>query len=110
MDAKGFDALAKRLADGASRRRALRALAGGAAALGVLGLRASAAGAAEAEATTRCRASREFCDENEDCCSNNCKAGACVCRRRGRNCVFDGRLRDKACCSGRCRQRTGTCA
>ena len=109
MDSKGFDSLTKKLADGASRRGALRALAGGAAAtaLGVFGLgRVAQVSAAEEQ----CRASREFCRGDQDCCSENFKNGACVCRRRGGNCVFDGRFRDKACCSGRCRQRTGTCA
>ena len=109
MDSKGFDSLTKKLADGASRRGALRALAGGAAAtaLGVFGLGKVAEVGAAGE---QCRAAREFCNGDRDCCSEICREGACVCRRRGRNCVFDGRPRDKACCSGRCRQRTGTCA
>ena len=97
--------MAKRLADGASRRRALRALAGGAAAtaLGVFGL-----GAVTEVSAEQCRKFRERCDSDGQCCSRECVnfdgVRRCDCLSRGAKC-----RRDAACCSNRCRNN-GKCA
>ena len=104
MDATRFDELARKLAAGATRRGALRAAAGGAIAAALAAMRPAAA---EAGAPT-CRAYGDVCDRDRECCSQRC-SGRCECRRRGANCVFDGRRLDEACCTRRCRAN-GRCA
>ena len=108
MDPRGFDALTRKLATGASRRTALRAIAGGglASALALIGGRGAAAqdiGTAADEGT--CRAPGDNCSGDVDCCSERCSSGRCLCRRRGAFCEVD-----RACCSGRCRKARNRCA
>lgn len=114
MDHEAFDRLTVvvgKLRDRASRRDAIRAIAGGA--LAIAGLREG--GEAEARKRKkkknkhhgRCLGNNQFCDRNSDCCSSNCYAGI-VCRGgsgggsggcNGRN-EFCNRNSD--CCSGYC--------
>lgn len=75
MDGKRFDEFARELAGGVSRRRLLRSLAGGAAAM-VVGSRL----AASAEAACTPPGPRNFCNVDSDCCSGGvCRLGACRC-------------------------------
>ena len=110
MDSREFDNFTRTLANDTSRRTALKAAAGGALAsvLGLFGLEGADA------ARDRCRSTGANCDRDRQCCSERCdqegrKGKICICRKRGGNCVFNGRRRDKACCSNRCRQN-GKCA
>jgi hypothetical protein len=109
MDNREFDALVRAAARGSSRRAVAKAL--GAGALGsAFALLARRAGAEEVvvEAET-CRSTDSNCDGDSNCCSERCTAGTCVCRGSRERCRFNGRNRDKACCSGRCR-KNGRCA
>ena len=108
MDPRGFDALTRKLATGASRRTALRAIAGGglASALALIGGRGAAAPLETAGHNPgTCRAPGDVCNGDADCCSERCSTGRCLCRRRGAYCEVD-----RACCSGRCRKRKNRCA
>ncbi len=90
MDATGFDALARRLAGGATRRGALRRLAAG-----VLAAALASAGPREA-AAARCPRGKKRC------------RGACIPQSRccsSRDCA-PGEL----CAKGRCVTGQGTCA
>ena len=100
MDDRRFDALARSLAAGGSRRAALRLLGGGLlAALARFGL-ADEAAADDRDAS--CRGTCDQCTKDGQCCSGRCREGACRCKPRG-SCKVD-----RACCSGQCR-RDGTC-
>ena len=105
MDGERFDALAKAAAGTASRRGALRLLAGGALAAILARPRAVAGQLGIAANAGSCRAPGDLCDDDADCCSERCRNGRCRCRRRGASCAVD-----RACCSGRCRRSTGRCA
>lgn len=80
MDHRGFDRLTRKLATGASRRTALKAVAGGAlvSALSAFGHDAAAQGVDTASHVQgRCRRAGGKCDGNPDCC------GDLVCRNSG---------------------------
>ena len=104
MDGERFDAIAKVTAT-ASRRGALRLLAGGLLTAVLARPRAAAGQLGTAANAGSCRAPGDICDGDADCCSERCRSGRCLCRRRGAACEVD-----RACCSDRCRQRTGRCA
>jgi hypothetical protein len=72
MDAHCFDDAVRSLTTTASRRGALRLVAGGAvgALLAALGLRDAAAHAG-------CRHQGKTCDRNSQCCSKRCRHGKC---------------------------------
>lgn len=72
MAVHGLDTVARELAGTASRRAALRLVAGAAAAgvLGRLGVRDAAAGAS-------CRIRGKRCNQDTQCCSLRCVRGRC---------------------------------
>lgn len=99
MDPERFDGIVRSLAEGGSRRRVLRGLAG--AALGAVLASRGDAGAA------RCQYLGEHCDARRPCCSGKrCVAGRCRCRAGRPECggsCPDLRTNDYHC--GRCDRR-----
>ena len=67
MDGQRFDAMARAMAGGATRRRALR-LAGG----GLAGALLAAAGLGGRAQADTCKASGKACKKGGQCCSGNC--------------------------------------
>jgi hypothetical protein len=100
MDGQGFDTLTRQLTTVRSRRRALKALGGGAvaAALGGLGLREAAAADVSADAK-RCRKVTERCHRTSQCCGDvlycgtTGRANSVCCKPGGAPCS-----RDSECC------------
>lgn len=99
MDRRGFDNLARSLAAGATRRSALKALAGGTLAAAIAAVRradtqAQAGIAACSPVGRRCRG-------NAECCSRRCVeergADRCACRPTGDRCRSSSE-----CCTGNC--------
>ena len=99
MDGRRFDQWTKTLNGGATRRTALKTMAGGAiaSALAALGI-----GGVAAQDDDRCRRTGRNCRRDEQCCSNRCRQGRCICLQNGATCTTD-----KACCSRRCRIAAG---
>ena len=118
MNAECFDGIVRALAAHRSRRQALRALAGTAAA-GVLTMGGRGASAQD------CKAEGKACKKDDQCCSGNCvgasgdstahSGGTCqasvACPPDSTGCCATGRCRDGACianyatlaeCQGRC--------
>lgn len=94
MDQDRFDDVARTLAAGATRRGALRALAGGAVGSLVALLGPRAAGAA-------CAAAGRRCGDGRRCCRGAvCKGGACACRAGLTDC--GGRCTDLETDGGNC--------
>lgn len=89
MDGSMFDAVARRLGDGLSRRQALRGLAAGAVASLLTG--GAVAEAAEGEAK-RCKPKRNGspCKKSSECCPKKTKNFCAVDRNAGNS--------DKTCC------------
>ena len=101
MDGERFDAITRRLAAGASRRGALRLLAGGA-----LGGLLARLGPQEAAAThAGCRHNGASCARAGQCCSGRCDSGTCrPCTKAGQ-CPQPANPCQRAVCTG-----TGRCA
>jgi len=99
VDQERFDRMVRNLANGSSRRAAVKgAVAGvGAALVGLLGRDAGAQTVGTFDAT--CRGTNDSCQKPTQCCSRRCDGGQCICRRKGSACSAD-----RACCSGKCRQ------
>ena len=92
MDATKFDAVARRLASGLSRREALRGLAAGAiAALGGGAALRSAAAQDGDLARQRCLRNDDLCNRTRQCCQDK---GKRLCRQ-----VQDASNSDTFCCS-----------
>ncbi len=70
MDGRTFDALTKHLATGATRRRLLNGLVGGAAAAGL-----AVVGGRGPAAAQDCKADGKACKKNSQCCSQTCVGG-----------------------------------
>ena len=89
MDSADFDCISRALTKSASRRSAMRILAGGAMAAALTRLGFEEAGAA-------CRLVGQSCEGNRDCCQNSqCSRGkrrVCVCKEGYTNC--SNRCRD----------------
>ncbi len=111
MDDQRFDRLARVLGRGASRRTALKGIAGAAVggALVTFGL---ARGAERASAQS-CGAEGIYCTAGGDCCSGVCSAYYCTapaappastCQNDGGPCAAGG-----DCCSGNCDGAAGSC-
>jgi hypothetical protein len=120
VDAKDFEDLSRRVGTAATRRGALKVLAGGLGA-SVIALLRPGSGAAEEIVLPHnipilhCRVTLQSCHDDRQCCSNICKKnltaevgdlppidleGVCDCRPSGADCY---RLAEGAfCCSGRC--------
>jgi hypothetical protein len=76
MDAPQFDRLVRQIAGAASRRQALRLLAGGA--LGLLaGLPSGAVATAQVEAASSCLKQGKDCKRGNQCCSGLCHRKQC---------------------------------
>ena len=120
MDPKQFEVLSRRVGAAATRRGALRVLAGSVAAVAFGALRP---GRGEAEEIVlphnapvfNCKVTLQKCQSDRACCSGICKKnltaevgelppieleGVCDCRPRGATCwsLLEGAF----CCSGRC--------
>ena len=95
MDESRFDALTQRFAGGVTRRRALRALAGG-----VLGLIAAAPAGGVAAAA--CLREGKACKRGRQCCSGRCKQGP-----QGKTCR---RVPSQGICTNRMRSCSDTAA
>ena len=104
MDSRQFDALARTVASGTTRRRVVRLIGGGgvAGALSMLGFR-DVQGQEAGEEDARCRGAGERCDRDGQCCAERCISGQCTCKGPRGSCFVD-----RGCCSGRCR-RNGKC-
>ena len=81
MDAQRFDALARAMASGSTRRQTLR-LAGG----GLAGALLAAVGLAEAAAQDLCKPPGARCRRGGDCCSGLCRKRKGATRGRCRDC------------------------
>ena len=88
MDATKFDAVARRLASGLTRRAALRGLAAGAVAAAVGG---TAVTGEDALARKRCLKNQDLCRKTRQCCQDK---GRRLCRQ-----VEDASNSDTFCCS-----------
>ncbi len=104
MDPRRFEELSRRVGAAASRRAAMRVLAGAVAApvLGRLGTEEAAAGLP----IVNCKPPGKKCDKNQKCCSTRCKKNRCSCSKKGRPCWAP--LEGALCCSQRC--KGGKCA
>jgi len=102
VDSRKFDALARAVAVGTTRRGAVRILGGGAlaSALSLPGLRGVGA---QEPADARCRGAGERCKRDGQCCAERCINRQCTCKGTRGSCFID-----RGCCSGRCR-RNGKC-
>lgn len=92
MDASRFDALAR----AATRRGALRALAGGVAAALVPSL-VAAQDVRRLPNANSCRNTGGRCSGGDVCCSGRCRQGRCKCKRKNASCQ-----KDNECCSSFC--------
>jgi hypothetical protein len=120
MDQQRFEELSRRVGTAATRRGALKVLAGGLAA-SALGVLRPGRGAAEDITLPHnvpilhCRVTLQTCHDDRQCCSGHCKKdltanleglppieleGVCNCRPRGAICYT--LLEGAFCCSGRC--------
>ena len=125
MDPKQFEVLSRRVGTAATRRGALKVLAGGMAASALAVLRPGRGAAKEITLPhnlpiVHCRATLQTCHDDRQCCSGICKKnltaevktpsgdtlppidleGVCDCRKRGDTCYT--LLEGAFCCSGRC--------
>jgi hypothetical protein len=120
MDQQRFEELSRRVGTAATRRGALKVLAGGVAA-GAFALLRPGRGAAEeiklpeTLPIVHCKVTLQPCHNDLVCCSGHCKKnltaevgdlppvdleGVCDCRPRGATCYV--LLEGAFCCSGRC--------
>jgi hypothetical protein len=88
MDGRRFDHLARLIGSRASRRGAVKALAGGGAAALLVGLGVE-------EAAAACKASNKECSRDRQCCSLDCRRNQCRCAREQERCKSA-----KGCCQG----------
>ena len=99
MDHHGFDNLTRTLAARLGRRAGLRAIAG----LAAVGAGASITGHAAAGGGPPldpfCRAGRQTCTRNQQCCSGTCNVGRGVPIQHRNRCVCEGGL---TVCGSRC--------
>jgi hypothetical protein len=125
MDPKQFEVLSRRVGTAATRRGALKVLAGGMAASAFALLRPGRGAAEEITLPevlpiTHCKVTLQKCHNDLICCSGHCKKnltaevktpsgdtlppidleGVCDCRPRGATCYT--LLEGAFCCSGRC--------
>ena len=105
MDDCRFDNWTRMFAGETTRRRAVKGLAGSAAALALLA-RAELGLTQEGEVSieANCRGNGAKCSKNQNCCSKKCKRGKCKCAGAKEGCK-----RDKGCCSGVCRDGRCQC-
>jgi hypothetical protein len=95
MDEQRFDELTRALAGGTSRRRVLKGLTAGLAAVA-----AGITGFGDAEAARRCRTVAQICRKRDDCCAQDCGPADSTGRRRCGLCPDGGELCGGECCSG----------
>jgi hypothetical protein len=104
MDNCRFDNLTREIATRADRRTALKALAGGIAALATL-VRVELGLAQEVGIQADCTFNGNACRRDSQCCSLNCnRRNRCKCAGAGARCQTDA-----GCCTGYCRGATPTC-
>ncbi len=100
MDGQRFDALARTLASGMTRRRGLKALVGA-----VTGAAVAAVGLDDAEARQVCRVAGQVCRKPGDCCSKFCGPANQFGRQYCDLCPDDG----LPCGAGSCCDRGESC-
>ena len=107
MDGRRFDEWTRLLTLCSSRRATTGALAGGAlaSALGLLG--ASRAAAHKVGIAATCKNKGDDCDDDDECCSDNCRNGNCKCAGDGDFCDQDRDCCSNDCDNGNCRDDDG---
>ena len=99
MEAKRFEELSRRVGDAATRRGAVKVLAGALLGSALLGQTLKPA---EAQLPiVNCRPPGQKCRKDKQCCTTRCKNRLCQCAPNGSPCWAP--LEGALCCSQRCR-------
>jgi hypothetical protein len=103
MDRKQFEELSRSLANAGDRRSALKILAAGLVA-GIGGQRLAAAAEVDEAGIpiVSCKVPGQLCQKDKACCSGRCKDGICTCLSKRSRCWEPAE--GALCCSGRCRR------
>jgi hypothetical protein len=103
MDQDRFESLSRAVAAGSSRRAAVGALVAGLVA-GIGGQRLAAAAEVDEAGIpiVSCKVPGQLCQKDKACCSGRCKDGICTCLSKRSRCWEPAE--GALCCSGRCRR------